>query len=111
MADQEEPDFTIHVNGKAYPLDVDDLEVWEVEFIEDYCNVPIEQLDLTRMKTIRALTWVIVHRSDPSVTFEDIGRIKMGDFGEPKEPAVNGHPTAAPAAAPKKKPAAKRVPA
>lgn len=64
-------------------LDVDTLTFDELEIIEDRCGqsvVAVFNTDNMSAKAVRALTFIAARRADPAVTWEDIGRLTMGDI-------------------------------
>jgi hypothetical protein len=73
-----EPDegFVLRINGREY--DATDLTLNEVETIEDLCGgVSLDNLDLGRAKTLKAIVFVLLRRDEPDMTLEDAGNVKL----------------------------------
>jgi hypothetical protein len=61
-------------------LDIQDLTVEEVELIEDYLDLPIDQAfgpNAKRGKLLRAVAFVTKRREDPTFTWEQAGALKV----------------------------------
>jgi hypothetical protein len=61
-------------------LDIEDLTVEEIEIIEDYLDLPIEQAfgpTAKRGKLLRAVAYVTKRRDDPNYTWEQAGNLKV----------------------------------
>ncbi len=68
--------FVLRINGKPY--DATDLTLNEVEQIEDLCGgVSLDNLDLGRAKTLKAIVFVLMRRDEPEITLEEAGQIKL----------------------------------
>lgn len=97
-------DNVIHltIDGKAYHLDPDDLELGEVEILEEEMDRGLDQIDFNRARALRTLVYLMVRRDNPEFTMEDARRIKVSaivDPGDqPAEPAKTKRPTKARAA-------------
>jgi hypothetical protein len=74
----EDEGFVLRINGKDY--DATDLTLNEVEAIEDMCgDVSLDQLDLGRAKTLKAIVYVLLRRDDPEITLEQAGDVKLSE--------------------------------
>ena len=72
----QEEGFVLKINGREY--DATDLTLNEVEQIEDLNGgVSLDQLDLGRAKTLKAIVYVLLRRDDPEITLEDAGNVKL----------------------------------
>ena len=78
---EQDEGFVLKINGKEY--DATDLTLNEVEQIEDLNGgVSLDQLDLGRAKTLKAIVYVLLRRDNPEITLEDAGNVKLsGLFG------------------------------
>ena len=73
---EQEEGFVLKINGREY--DATDLTLNEVEQIEDLNGgVSLDQLDLGRAKTLKAIVFVLLRRDDPDITLEDAGNVKL----------------------------------
>lgn len=68
----------ITIDGKTHSINPDDLELGEIEVIEDAVDRPIGDVDFGRIKAVRALVYVIMHRDDPSFTMDDARSMRSG---------------------------------
>ena len=72
----QEDGFVLKINGREY--DATDLTLNEVEQIEDLNGgVSLDQLDLGRAKTLKAIVYVLLRRDDPEITLQDAGNVKL----------------------------------
>lgn len=85
---------TMRINGVDY--DIEDLTLDEVEYVEDTCGAPLDELNFTSAKVLKAFAFVFMRRDEPDLTPEDIGKLKyvplmrgLGNEGE-----ANGDPPA-----------------
>lgn len=91
-AKKDEEKFTLTIDGVEHEIVFDDFESWEIEFIEDLMDAPIVAVDFRRWKAIRAIVYIIRHRTNPKVEFADLESLKPSDL----EGESNGdRPTAA----------------
>lgn len=89
MADDDV--IRIAIDGKTHEINPDDLELGEIEVIEDAVDKPIGEVDFSRIKAVRALVYVIVHRDDPAFTMDDAKAMRSGALSWPEpEPQPNG---------------------
>ena len=73
--------FTI--NEVAY--DLDDLTLDEAEEIEDLVGMPLSDLNYGSAKTMKAIVRVLLKRTNPAVTDEEVGKIKLMTFVDANE--------------------------
>lgn len=78
-------DMRLEINGKTYALDPDDLELGEIEVLEEVCDAPMDSIDFSRAKAMRALVFLMVHRDDESFTMADAAHIKVGMLRDPDQ--------------------------
>jgi hypothetical protein len=65
-------------------LDLDDFTLDEIELIEDIIDAPfdtVQQEGARKGKVLKALAFVAARRQHPEVTLEDIGGIRISQFG------------------------------
>lgn len=81
-------------------LDFDSLTLDEIELLEDISGISIDAIgkrltgdDAPKAKTMKALAFIAARRDDPSVTLEDIGKIKLTDLTNGLEVAEQATPT------------------
>ena len=86
MADQDEYDLFITIDGKVHGFEVEDLELWEVETIEEVAGLPIDEVDFNRAAPLRALAFIAMRRQNPRFTMDEARHIKLGRF----KPVENG---------------------
>ena len=73
-----------NINGSEY--DLDDLTLDEVEKIEDLCGgVAFSELNFGSAKAMKAISFTLMSRDHPDVTYEDVGSVKMLDMMPPDE--------------------------
>lgn len=72
----------ITIKGREYEIDVMDLEFQEIEALEDACDAPLEAIDFRRARALRALAYLVLHREDPSVSMDDVRKMKMSDLSD-----------------------------
>jgi hypothetical protein len=83
--------FTI--NGTDY--DLDDLDLDEIEEIEERSgSSAFSEMNFGSSKTMKALAFVLMRRSDPAVTWEQIGKVKLLTFLPADEEALDSGPPA-----------------
>jgi len=74
-------------------VDLDDLTIEEVEQVEDITGVPIDELaqqsGRPKGRMLRALAFVVLRRDDPSVTLEDVGKLRL-KLGAPDPKGLTG---------------------
>lgn len=61
-------------------VDLEDLSVQEIEDIEEYLDMPMDEMfkaGARRGKVLRAIGWIVKRREDPSFTIEDAGSLKI----------------------------------
>lgn len=83
------------IDGKAYEVDPDDLELWEVELLEDEMDCSLDAIDFNRAKAMRVLAYLMLRRDNPKFSMEDAKHLKLKAFGEAPEPSSNGNGTGA----------------
>ena len=81
-------------------LDFDSLTLDEIELLADISGISIDAIgkrltgdDAPKAKTMKALAFIAARRDDPSVTLEDIGKIKLTDLTNGLEVAEQATPT------------------
>lgn len=75
--------ITIYIEGDAYTILPEDMELWEVELLEDVCDAAIEEIDFNRAKAIRILVYLVRRRRDPEFTMDDARHVKLSTLGAP----------------------------
>jgi hypothetical protein len=96
---------TITINGKTY--DLDDIEMDDVEAVEDLClrkrkidgewieePTPFGEINFSRGRAMKALSWVILRREAPEMTFEEVGKLKLVAFSAADEEVPDTGPPA-----------------
>lgn len=68
----------LRIKGRDYSID--DLTLEEVDEIEELCDAALEDLDLRRAKTIRAVVYVLLKRDEPELTLEEVGKVKVAEL-------------------------------
>lgn len=65
-------------------FDFDDLTIEEVEILEDITGLSIAELNpengkrpAPQGKTLRAIVYIVNHRTNPDFTIDDAGRVKV----------------------------------
>lgn len=76
-------------------IDLDDLTIDEVEIIEEILDQPFESAfapGAKRGKAMRALAFVAMRRTDPEVTMDQVGQVKVTALTRPAstDPTVPG---------------------
>lgn len=99
----DEHDFSLTIDGETHDLDVEDMELWEIEVIEDAAGLSLGELDPNRASVLRALAYIVMRRENPRFTMDEARHLKLSRFGQREEHAENG---AAPKPAPRKRPTA-----
>ena len=73
-----------NINGVTY--DLDDLTLDEIEQIEDLAGgVAFSEINYGAAKGMKAFTFVLLKRSNPDVTMEEVGAVKVASFAEADE--------------------------
>ena len=73
-----------NINGSQY--DLDDLTLNEVEAIEDLCGgTPFSELNFGSAKAMKAISFTLMKRDHPDITYADVGSVKMIDMMPPDE--------------------------
>lgn len=74
----------IKIGGVEY--DLDDLTLDEVELVEETAGgVPFSEINYGSAKGMKAFTYVLMKRSNPEITYEEVGAVKIINFGQPDE--------------------------
>jgi hypothetical protein len=89
--EDEDTTIRLHIDGKEYALDPNDLELGEVELVEEELGVPWDDVDWRFVKPSRLLAYLLIHRDNPSFTLEDAERIKLGALDDKAAEASNGN--------------------
>lgn len=83
-----------------FSIDFDSLTLSEIELLEEISGISIDVIgkrltaeDAPKAKTMKALAFIAARRDDPSVTLEDIGKIKLTDLTSGLEVAEKATPT------------------
>lgn len=71
------------IDGVTY--DLDDLTLNELEQIEDITGVPFSDVNYGSAKGLKAFSFVLMRRSNPHLTMQDAGEIKVAQFIEAEE--------------------------
>lgn len=71
------------IQGVAY--DLDDLTLDEVEAFEEICGAEFSEANFGSSKAMKAIATVLLRRNNPTITAEEIGRVKLIDFAPPDE--------------------------
>jgi hypothetical protein len=81
--------ITITIEGEQHKLD--DFELGELEWLEEYTGAMLDDADALRsIKTAVGFVYLIKRRTDPNFTIEQARKIKMSVFDEPDAPEKNG---------------------
>ena len=90
--EQKTEHLRFKVNGRTYKLlNLEELEFWEVEFIEENCGgTPVHELDIRRARALRSLLFVSMQRAGSDISFDELGEIKYDDVEQVKEEAAKG---------------------
>lgn len=87
-------DITINIEGQKF--DLDDFELGELEWLEEYLDAPLSDDGvLNRMKTAVGFVYLVKKRDDPTYTIEKARKIKLSaiDAGDDEpEPAAKRPP-------------------
>ena len=68
------------MDGETVEIDLDDLTIEEVEIFEEITGIPIDELGgagKPKGKMLRALAYLSKRRTDPSITLEEVGRLRL----------------------------------
>ena len=87
--------FTI--NGTPY--DLDDLTLDEMETFEEIAGGAMDEINFASAKTLRAVATIFLRRTNPTITAEAIGAVKLINFMPPDEEVPATGPPAEEAAA------------
>ncbi len=88
--------FTI--NGISY--DLDDLTLDEVEAIEESAGgVPFGEMNFGSSKTMKAIAYTLMRRTNPALAMAEVGKVKLLDFAPAEEEMPATGPPAEEAAA------------
>lgn len=75
---------TFTINGKEH--DLDDLTLDEMESLEELAGgTAFSELNFGSAKTMKAIATVLLRRDNPTITAEEIGRVRLIDFLPPDE--------------------------
>lgn len=71
---QAEPkgEASLELDGQKLELNIDDLTFGEVEFIEEYFNCALEDVDLESGRGIMILAFLSLQRTNPDITLDEI---------------------------------------
>jgi len=73
-----------NINEVEY--DLDDLTLDEIEEIENQAGgVPFSEVNYGAAKGMKAFAYVLMRRSDPDITMEEVGKVKIVAFNTPDE--------------------------
>lgn len=87
-------DITINIDGHKY--DLDDFELGELEWLEDYIGKPLSDAGaLSSMKTAVGFVYIVKHREDPDFTVDQARKIKLAAIEGDDEPVKPKRPTRA----------------
>ena len=77
-----------NIDGVDY--DLDDLTLDEMEQIEELAGAAFSEINYGSAKGIKAFTFVLVKKTRPELTMEEVGQIKVASFipAEEKMPAL-----------------------
>jgi hypothetical protein len=92
MADDDKT-LRFTIDGKAYSVDFDDLELGEVEIIEEACDAPLALIDFRRVKAIRGVVFMLMRRDDPDVTMAEVASIKLSAITDTPDGDAAKRPT------------------
>lgn len=92
-APETEDKFKLTIEGREYELNTDDLEIGEIEVIEDELDMAWEDVDWEagRMKPVRLLAYLLIHRDRPDFTMEDAKRLKVSSFDVEEAAGASGN--------------------
>lgn len=86
----------LKVDDRVYTVDFDDLEIDEIGTIEDLTGKSVQDIDWYSARGMQGLLWIAMHRSDPRVSLQDVGKVKFSaikdaddtpaDESKPKRP-------------------------
>jgi len=81
------------INGVEY--DLDDLTLDEVEQIEEHAGAgAFTEMNFGAAKTMKAVAFTLMRRSEPTLQMSDVGKVKLIDFAPPEEEALDTGPPA-----------------
>lgn len=74
----------IEIGGEAF--DLDDLTLDEIEKVEELAGAEsFGEINYASAKGLKAFTFVLMARSDPNLTMEQVGSVKVAAFIQPEE--------------------------
>ena len=82
-------------------INLDSLTIEDIEFIEDYCDLPIDAVmdgKARKGKVLRAFAFVAMRRENPNITLEEVGKLPLsafpdaGPLGEAAAPSKAARP-------------------
>lgn len=81
---------TLTLDGEALELNIDELTFGEVEYIENYFDSSLEEVDLTSGRGVMVLAFLSLKKTDPEVTLDDVRekKISLLKFSESSDDAV-----------------------
>lgn len=80
------------INGKSYTVDLDELELWELELLEDEFDCAFDQVDFNRVKAIRILAFIAMRRTNAKLTMGDVATLKISAFEDADDDVVPTKP-------------------
>jgi hypothetical protein len=95
----EEPEAGIRIDGKVYE-GPSDFTLGEAQYMRAHCELTPQDVilgaerDPTDPDVIQAISWVVLHRINPKVEWDDvpIEKINVGDFWVIPEPKGGQRP-------------------
>ncbi len=74
----------LRIEGVEY--DLDDLDLNEIEEIENQAGgVPFSEINYGAAKGMKAFAYVLMRRSNPEITMDEVGKVKIVAFDTPDE--------------------------
>lgn len=73
--------------------DLDDITLDEMETIEEIAGGPFSELNYGSSKAMKAFATVLLRRSNPEITPEEIGKVRLIDFVPADEEMPESSPT------------------
>jgi hypothetical protein len=67
----------------ALEIDLDSLTIEDIEFIEDYCDLSIDEVmegKARKGKVLRAFAYVAMRKQNPAITVEEVGKLPLAAF-------------------------------
>jgi hypothetical protein len=87
---------TFNINGTEY--DLDDLDLDDVEEFEEITGKEFGEGSFTGAKAMKAMAFLLLRRNDPTLTINDVGKVKLVAFAPPDEDMPDVGPPAESAA-------------